>query len=288
MRRAGLAIVVVCMLLGAVILSYSASPFLPQTSDPADITVTYIVAFSTQVNIILGTPIPPFMIDSTVTSLAPTRTAVALTRNPLLAISPTPNPIQLTVSHMMNSGMDSLNETATHIVARATATQATLLGTIVPTFPAAPPMMPSPCHLSRGNTYQDDLSAQVQTAISNAGIQNTFVTIITEGVLQPAGCGTPFSPLTTYFSILIETDQIKILAERLTLADFTAAILDVLTEFPLQESYGPESTRLIITFELGVYHRRVINTGYANALAAYEEGLRGEALLEALGGILPP
>jgi hypothetical protein len=287
MRRAGLAIGVMCVLLGAVILTYSASPVLPQAPlTPQQLTVTYNAAFATHASTVLGTPVHPFLMSNTVTALAPNRTAIALTRDPLLAMSPTPNPVHLTLTRLVVESYEGLDTTATHIVAMATGTQAAQLGTVAPTFTAGPPMLPSPCHAWTGSTYEADLSSQIQTALTDAGIQNTFVTINASGVFQPAGCGTPFSPLGVQFSILVETDQIKILADHRAFADFITAILEVLTTFPLQEVYSTVPARLIITFELTVY-RRTIHTDYTNALAAYEEGLRGEALLEALGGILP-
>ncbi len=138
------------------------------------------------------------------------------------------------------------------------------------------------CPLSLGTLSQPELTDQLTAAFVQAEIKNRFVFVATFGVYGVDDCSTEFYPLRTFIDMEIPVDD---LLNEEKLADLTADVLRVLYAFPQTEDFGPEPARLRITFRDDMEHR-IIDTSYANALAAYEEGLRGAALLEALGGLV--
>jgi len=105
----------------------------------------------------------------------------------------------------------------------------------------------------------------------------------TVGIGARPECNTPFSPIRTEVYIDL---PVKDLLDDDALAELTAIILSLLSHLPVTQEFGFESARLRITFIQGL-ERRMIDTGYTNALTAYNEGLSGEVLVEAVGRLLP-
>jgi hypothetical protein len=246
-----------------------------QTNTPTpdySLTATFIIGAATKMGAAAGTSTTIFATQASQTAQAvqATRTSIALTRDPSLSISATPNGIQVTASQIVVEMIQ-------------TERAATLLEINTPdplwltTNPA------DMCQPSLENQYQAELMGKIRTGLAEAGVERASVNIITEGVGQLSLCGTPFYPLRTSFDIQLMVNN---LSNNRDLADLTAAILSTLNHFPPIEEYGVEAARLRIVFS-EIFEHKIIDTGYANALAAYEEGLRGNALLEALGGLLP-
>jgi hypothetical protein len=270
MRRFGFIIAIGIAFLGAIILIITVSPHLSSTSDSH----SYYLAFATHYELVgtarLGTG----------TAAVPSRTAIALTRDPLLIISLTPNEIQLTLTDY--AGIVPA-QTATHVAAQSTATASAILGTPLPTFTP-----PDPCEIwmySQNLAHRRTLSTRIQTALVEAGFQTPIVNIVSEGVTHP-GCGNPFIPLQTTINIDLTLYDLNAANEDKIFGELTAEMLSIFGNIADASEYGLESARLSIVihfWDIAWY----IDTDYANALAAYNEGLRGEALLEALGGILP-
>jgi hypothetical protein len=191
---------------------------------------------------------------------------------------------QIDATHRSEGTLDDIYITATHIVSVATqasealARQPSLALTVYPTN------VPEACTPALYNYSMNDLSGEMETALANAGLTNADVDGFSIGVLEGEhGCTTRY-PLETRIevSVSINPDSAEVIAQT------TAAILDVLSGFPRQDTYGSQRARLTIYFYDGDNQIiGVIDTGYNNALYAYAEGLRGEDLLLALGELLP-
>lgn len=294
MRKPLVWIGVLCMLLIFMACTQSSA----QTSTPTPnydlTTASHIIQMGTQTRMALPyTPVPPTDQIQTAAAIHSTRTAIAITRNPSLAISLTPNALELTAEQLLIAitqthaaytppGPGTLNPgelRATEFIRRATMTAAAVATNPGLILTPSPTRTPGPCQPFLVNSYQSGLSHQVQDALYNVNIQPESVSVVKVGI----DCDSEFQPLHTQFHIMFGA---KDLFDDNALADLTAATLSVLTRFPPTDDYGPEPARLVIAFRQG-YERRIIDTGYVNALTAFGEGLRDEALLEALGGLLP-
>ncbi len=258
-----------------------------------ELTATKIISDATQTSIAFGTPIPPEIRAATMQSALATRTAIAITREPYLLTPQTPDAIELTATRIMANyeltmtayatpkpgELDPIYVTATFIVQRATLTSAALtanpsLGlTLYPTKTAS-------CEMGLGNRYQMELSIKIGNALQDkAGIPTALADVVTSGVGNQCD---EFYPLKTDFHIEMGVQDIS---DNHALIDLTERILGLLQNFPPEPAHG-KTIRLEIVFRGDAYQRKFIVTGYANAFAAYAEGLRGDALIEALGGIL--
>jgi hypothetical protein len=202
-------------------------------------------------------------LDETMAAVAPTRTAIALTRDPSLAVLPTELPVRLTAFQISAATVTALQ-------------------------PQFTPTTPTPwlCQPWLEEVLHVNLTERVRHTMAESGIHIPSIFAETSGVGQSPLCGTPFSPASTRVQIEVEVKMLNDFSDNLALADITAAILSALPSTLPEDEFGPERTSLQITFS-AITARCVIRTDYAIALAAYNEGLRGEALLEALGGILP-
>ncbi len=261
---------VTCFFLAAVLLIVSISLYLPLELESLDITGTYSGAVDTQVARVLGTGYSFSEIERAISTMALTRTAVALTHNPSLATSPTPIPIKLTAFQIV-------------------ALTASVFAQFGPQTTLTPPPTTTtwPCAPQIQTDYHVDLTARIEASLIEEGLYPFDVHIASDGLGQPENCGTSFYPFHTEFFIEVEVKHISNFLDDVVLADSTNAILGILSTSLTQEEVGPEPSRLYMIFRLSNDARRVVETDYSIALAAYNEGLRGEALLEALGGILP-
>jgi hypothetical protein len=294
-------LVIISLLVLTAALFLLAIPSAAQTTigTPSDIelTLTKIINDVTQTSIAIGTPIPPEIQTATMQAAQATRTAIAITREPFLLTPQTPNVIELTATRLIANyeqtraayvtpkplkpgELDPIYFTATFVVQRATLTSAALATN--PALVSTP--FPTTCvmQLNDYNRDPEELSRQIQAALgAQADASNSFilVNIVTSGVTNFCG---EFYPLETLYDVTLGVDDIL---DRPELIHLTEKILALLQNFPPQTSDG-KVIRLQIWFRGNLYLYKYIDTGYANALAAYAEGLRGDELIEALGGIL--
>jgi hypothetical protein len=262
------------------------------TPDPIALTATHIVAEATKTQLGVATS-EPNRAEVTLTAFHATRTAIAITREPELAISPTPSLLELTATQLrvelhdrvataQSRSPTEIAQTATRVTLRATEN-----ALFTPTFQTGPlpTSTPTICGFAVGGYYQSVLSDQIQQALEATNLPLRYVSVLSVSLFKGGERRTEYySVLETYFAIDIDvinlTDDQELIAA-------TEKILNVLEDFPSSQEYGPHSPRLEIVFWSRTALQRMIDTGYNNALAAYAEGLRGEALIEALGGISP-
>jgi hypothetical protein len=283
------------------------------TETAAVMAVTY--AHYYQENTRLAVEIP-----ATQTALVPSRTAIALTRQPELSTPATLHPLELTATALvtpipptLRPDEDPWAATASKVVAEITQTEASI-ATAIAINPAlaltatalAPrkvvicaAYIPYQVWSSDVNNPHEELESQVSDALSSSGIEG-FIYI--EPVVQFYGfaitgyraCSSveviETSILIAYHSDLDDIDALTGHVEK---------ILAILSEQFPQLAKLALRTRLTIDFRQFHYEnpgnpasRSVttwlsIDTDYQNALDAYDEGLRGEKLVEAVGGWIP-
>jgi hypothetical protein len=256
----------------------------------------------------------------TATAIVPSRTSIALTRQPNLATPATLHPLELTATALvtpipptLRPGEDSWAATASKVVAEITQTEASI-ATAIAINPAlaltatelAPrklvicaAYMPYQVWSSDVNNPHEELESQVSDALSSSRIEG-FIYI--EPVIQSYGFA-----ITGYRACSsVEVIETSILiAYQSDLDDIDALtghvdrILAILSEQFPQMAKLALRTRLTIDFRQFHYERPgnppsrsvttwlSIDTDYQNALNAYNEGLQGDALIEALGGWIP-
>lgn len=91
----------------------------------------------------------------------------------------------------------------------------------------------------------------------------------------------------TAFDLVIEMPAVEGQNPLDATYEVIADVLAVLSQHPEDARFGPRKAQLIISFTgEGIARVGRIDTGYTNALRAYDEGLRGAALVEALGGFV--
>lgn len=197
--------------------------------------------------------------DQAVTALKGTRTAIAVTRDPSLLLPVTPAPVDLTT-------------TALPMTLRA------MGGTPRPT------PKPGGCQLRLIIDLRDDIREQLKADLQAAEIVMFNVNIYGTGV-QNEDCSMDYSY--TLFDLAVEMSTVEDQTAMDTTYEAIADVLAVLAKYPEDTSLGAHPARLIIGFTSNAVVREgIIDTGYTNALWAYDEGLRGAALVEALGGFV--
>ncbi|MEO8611287.1 MAG: hypothetical protein ABI690_25545 [Chloroflexota bacterium] len=260
------------------------------TPNEYDLTRTQIFVHASETGVAIGTSIPPEIKMATMQAAQATRTAIAITREPDLLTPQTPDEIELTATRIVSNyevtmtsfltatitEIPGIYDTATAIVDRATQTTAALTENPSLALTTYPTNIPASCDLSLINDYQYDLSDKVaQTALIDG-----YVNIVTSGVDNQCG---EFYPLETTFQFDF---PISDLSNYESLVSRIERILEVLSQNFLPKAAYGKVIRLKINFGGDYSQYKYVDTGYANALAAYAEGLRGDALIEALGGIL--
>ena len=233
---------------------------------------------------------------ATIEAYETTRTAIALIRQPQLAQTATPNDLQLTASQI--SSQDDLTassqpdtpdmmQTATAIVQQVTETSFALTQSPDLALTTQPSLTSTPCMLSLETLYDSDTYLEIRAAFEEAGTEIPSI-LIENRVIASGGENCEYSePLSTKLSFAIE---VRDLEDEEALTERVEQVLEILTTSPSLAAYAPEITRLSIAFVSATdMQRRFIETGYDNAMQAYvTEGLRGEALIEALGMFAPP
>jgi len=223
---------------------------------PSDIelTATEIIHRATLTN----QPAPATIIDlmTTASAVQATRTAIALVRDPSLALPVTPAPVELTI-------------TAIPLTMRA------MQGTPFPTTEGG-------CWLALVTAGRADLTQSLEADLNTAGITAFHIGVYQFGV-QREDCSVDASY--TSFDLVIDIAQDQANLDRIH--DLIAEILAVLSGYPVDSSFGPRPARLRLEFTgAEIEGLGYIDTGYANALGAYAEGLRGQNLIKALGGFV--
>lgn len=292
MQRSTRLLIAFSVLVSVAALFLLAMPNVAQSD--IELTATKIISDATQTSMAFGTPIPPEIRAATLQSVQATRTAIAITREPYLLTPQTPDAIELTATRIMANyeltmtayvtpnatELAGIYTTATFIVQRATQTAVAL--TENPSLAQTIFRTPTPvsCEMGLANLYQADLSKKIGLGLQEkAELNNAYIEVITNGVGNQCG---EFHPIGTLYRIVLfvndfSDENLRSLAER---------ILAFLQNFPADDSFG-KTIRLHILFEGNAYYKgRYIDTGYINALSAYDDGLRGVKLIEALGGIL--
>ncbi|MEM6527243.1 MAG: hypothetical protein AAF653_03055 [Chloroflexota bacterium] len=195
-----------------------------------------------------------------VPTLHNTRTAVALTRNPSITLTPAPFDLAETQVALYESMTMTLQATST-------------------------PNPKGSCG-STGHTYEYDMGTELNNLLEENNIESAAG--VRSAIVLAEDC-TKFIA-STNVQITIRVDNAYSEHQQLT-----ENILLMLDEYELPAEIDNKPVRLIIIFEefsLPTIQQRWlyairVDTDYYNALNAYEEGLRGEVLIEALGGLLP-
>jgi hypothetical protein len=245
------------------------------------------------------------------TALPPSRTAVALTRQPELAISATLHPLELTGTAIPAltaanltplPGVDTWALTATQVVGEITQTSVgweTLTAVATsPSLALTETAVVHACSVKTEGMWQP-------RAESNIGMRLNTALNALEG--QPGAYFREYTypvsdePLCRMSAVIETRIIVQLYGDVFSPPEITASIIDVLAvlarDFPRTSDYGLR-TQLeidVMHYERFFYGDNAyssipvlgIETDYQNALDAYNEGLRGAALIEALGGWIP-
>lgn len=186
-----------------------------------------------------------------------TRTAIAITRDPSMLLRLTPAPVDLTVTAIVMMAMG---------------------GTPAPT------PNQGECWVAVANQKRSDLGFDVEADLEAIGIALIYGGAYGSGV-QSKDCSMDYYH--TAFDLVVEMPAIDGQTPLEATYDTIADVLAVLSKYPEDASFGMHRASLIIDFTgEGIAGVGRIDTGYSNALRAYAEGLRGAALVEALGGFV--
>lgn len=218
-----------------------------------DLTATEIIRRAT----LTGQPVPATIVDLTTTASAvqATRTAIALIRDPSLAQPVTPAPVELTI---------------------------TALPMTMKAAEGTPQPPTGDCWLAVVIAGNAELQESLESDLTAAGMTPFYVGVQQFGV-QHEDCSVDASETT--FDLVIDVSQDQANLDRIH--DLIAEILAVLSGYPVDSSFGPRPARLRLEFTgAEIEDLGYIDTGYANALSAYAEGLRGRNLIKALGGFV--
>ncbi len=126
------------------------------------------------------------------------------------------------------------------------------------------------------------LSEQVQTALNQAEIKRVSVSVGAFG----ENCIGSTTRIAKWF-VIMETDfmvtlTVEDLANRDTLGDLTAQVLAVLVNFPPDKTPGPRPGSITLNF-ISEDQKVQLRFTTEQAAKAQRQGLRGTALMEALG-----
>ncbi|MBI1282115.1 MAG: hypothetical protein GC179_28570 [Anaerolineaceae bacterium] len=229
------------------------------------------------------------------TDTSATRTAIAITREPILGTPAAPSSIELTstveykdyenrLAEIFNQPANEIDATSSAIVAFATQLVIDLTNPpkLSPTpYPKATDL---PCKLYFYKTADDALTRQVKNELAGTRLQGDL-TVYNFELSPPYNCSLETYHLRTDVEISLSIHNPE------DDASIIAAIEELLSYLENSKLGGDaRSLRLIIVFShidtSDNCKFRQIDTGYTNARLAYKEGLRGQNLIEALGGIL--
>ena len=159
----------------------------------------------------------------------------------------------------------------------------------IPSLPGAPttvtlvaPTAVGPCGWVWASSPLPDLSAQVQAALDDAGISAESARAAAYGencIDAETNEVRRFAAMQTDFHVTLPVDDAEDLE---ALGDSAASVLAVLDGFPPNETPGPRSGQVGITFVAGDEQVALWFT-YLEGVKARDQGLGGPALMEALG-----
>jgi hypothetical protein len=127
-----------------------------------------------------------------------------------------------------------------------------------------------------------DLASEVREALDEAGIAVDNAGAVAYGencVDANTGEIRRFAAMETDFYATVEVDDVE---DREAMARSVAGVLEVLAGFSPQDTPGPQSGQIEITFVSGDEQVR-LRFPYSEGMEARDRGLAGAALLEALG-----
>ena len=151
----------------------------------------------------------------------------------------------------------------------------------VPPAPTRTPAGATACYWKWSTQALPELSDQVQAALEAAGL----VDAVARAEAYGEDCIDPQTHTVRYFATM-ETDfrislPVDTLEDEDALGDLLLQMLVVLESFPPEDTPGPQSGYIGVTFIAGE-GKLHIWTAWAQAQGARAQGLRGTALLEAL------
>jgi hypothetical protein len=145
-----------------------------------------------------------------------------------------------------------------------------------PTITGTPPTR-APCYFNWATQDLPELTAEVQAAMDEVGLENVTAGAYAYG----ENCYAYDSNEVVYFATM-ETDfrvnaQVDDLADTEALGDLTADILAVLNEFPPDETPGPMAGQITLTFVKGDEQVALL-VSVEVAAQVVEQGIRGGGL----------
>lgn len=175
--------------------------------------------------------------------------------------SPTPNDADLTATQIVGDATQT---------ALAVRENPALLITPSPTFAS---MAAADCEPGVSNTFDGRMSGLIQDDIDAADLKDTAISVIE---VEETDCQTTRIQQVQY----IVTVEVSNIDNTPALADILTRLLAVLVDYPPRN----QPALLSLRFEQGE-QQRILEVDYNTALAEYNTGQRGEALLSALGGL---
>jgi len=134
------------------------------------------------------------------------------------------------------------------------------------------------CKPGEFNSFDADLSAQIQSALVGAGFEEAVVGVITTE--RTDDCVNK-EVVRSILAVNLPVDELN---NDGFLAAQAADILAALRAFPPSSMPGIEATELSLRFDRNE-EQRVLESPYSAAMQAYQDGLREKDLLQALGGL---
>jgi len=226
------------------------------------------------------------------TDTSATRTAIAITREPILGTPATPSSIELTaavayqkyearLATLYHQPNEILEITASAIVAWATQQTIDLTVTPIKSSTPSPTATELPCILYFDKIPNAHITNEVARSLRGITGQGSLDVYDLE-LIMPANC----RPETHFLSINIE---IRLRVTDTSDKSLIPIIEDLLAYLQNSQLTGDgRSLRLIMEFNVleKFCQLRRIDTSFINAQLAYKKGLRGQKLIEALGGLI--
>lgn len=137
---------------------------------------------------------------------------------------------------------------------------------------------PAACAPSAFSASLDALAAQARSALANAGLEPSAVTVTSAGIAGASSDCAALQPLYTTLAVALPAEEAN--ARAGLVAQALAALATALDPASLPGAHPP---LLALTFSADDQPPAALVAPYRAALEAYAAGLRGPALLAALG-----
>lgn len=244
------------------------------------LSITFILLFSLSVQAVQQT------------DTSATRTAIAITREPILGTPATPSNIDLTatvayqeledkVATLLHQPNDILVITESAIVAQTTQQIIDLTHTPIYSATPTPTVTALPCVLLFFKTGNGPANREILSELKDFEHQGPIMVYDLE-LAMPLNCTAETHFLHTSVEISLQVSDTSDNA-------LIPIIEDLLAHLQNSQLTGDgRSLRLIVQFQVleNYCQLRRIDTGFTTAKLAYREGLRGEKLIEAIGGLI--